>query len=111
MRLVARAATTTVGVLALALPIAGATAQAAEPVSSGTATVQASCHYTVNGNNVAVRRAPDGNAHVIKYKDRGARMNGPCQDYYNGRWWTLVYLDNGTPGWMASAYLVYNGYW
>ncbi|MGB3437773.1 MAG: hypothetical protein WBA97_03380 [Actinophytocola sp.] len=99
------------GMLALMLPITGGTAQASElPVSSKT-TVQASCHYTVNGNNVAVRRAPDPNAHVIKYKDRGQHVHGPCVDYFNKRWWTQVHLGNGGTGWMASAYLVYNGYW
>jgi hypothetical protein len=97
--------------LALALPITGATAQASEQAVSTKMTVQAVCHYTVNGNDVAVRRAPDPNAHVIKRKDRGAHVTGPCQDYYNKRWWTRVYLGSGGTGWMASAYLVYNGYW
>jgi len=111
MRWIARIVTASVAVVAVALPIAGGTAQATNQPNSGNAIVLASCHYTVNGNDVAVRTAPDITAHVIKRKDRAAQVTGPCQDYYNGRWWTRVYLGTGGTGWMASAFLLYRGYW
>ncbi|MGQ0774959.1 MAG: hypothetical protein ACT4NY_11175 [Pseudonocardiales bacterium] len=107
-RTAAAAATT----FALALPAAGI-AQAAvapAPASASTATTlaAATCHYTVTGDGVAVRRAPDSTAHVIKRKNRGDHVTGPCKDYFNdGRWWTQVYLAGGGTGWMASAFLVY----
>jgi hypothetical protein len=109
MRWIARIAATIVAALAFALPVAGATAHASEQAVSSKVTVQASCRYTVNGNNVAVRRAPDIKSHVIKRKDSGAHVTGPCHNYHNGRRWTQVYLGNGRAGWMASGFLLYNG--
>ncbi|HEU0086119.1 MAG TPA: SH3 domain-containing protein [Pseudonocardiaceae bacterium] len=114
MRWIARTAATTAAALALALPT-GAAALAASPasVSPATATLAAaSCHYRVTGDGVAVRRAPDTTAHVIKRKNRGDQVTGPCNDYFNdGRWWTQVYLGSGGTAWMASAFLEYRGYW
>lgn len=115
MRWIARFVTALIAVVALAVPAAASAT--AQPVNAGPSStggpvhVAASCHYVVTGNDVAVRRAPDITAHVIKRKDRGDRVTGPCQDYYNGRWWTRVYLGSGGTGWMASAFLEYRGYW
>lgn len=99
------------GTLVSTLPSAIAT-----PVATGAAAttpihVAAVCHYFVNGDGVAVRRAPDIDSEVIKRKNYGDPVTGPCYNYYNGRWWTQVYLGSGGTGWMASAYLLYRGYW
>lgn len=91
---------------ALTLPAAGiAQAETATAPAPATATAR-TCNYVVNGNNVAVRRAPDSHAHVIKRKNLHDRVTGPCVNYHNGRDWTQVYLGGGGTGWMASAYLV-----
>ena len=110
MHWITRAAATTATAMALALPAVGIAQAAEAPALASTAATQAAptCHYTVTGDDVAVRRAPDSTAHVIKRKDRGDHVTGPCNDYYNdGRWWTQVYLAEGGTGWMASAFLVY----
>lgn len=69
------------------------------------------CHYRVNGNRVAVRRLPDTSANVLRSKNRGARVTGPCiaQHFNDGRWWTPLYLSRKGYGWTASVYLVYRG--
>jgi hypothetical protein len=110
MHWIIRTATTAATALAIALPATGASAQAASTAAhpAMTATmVAATCHYTVTGDGVAVRRAPDTSAHVIKRKNRGDHVTGPCVQYFNdGRQWTQVYLGSGGTGWMASAFLV-----
>ena len=107
MHWIIRAAATAATTLALAVPAVGiAHADSATASTSASTTMAATCHYTVTGNGVAVRRAPDSTAHVIKRKNRGDHVTGPCRIVFNdGRYWTQVYLGGGGTGWMASAFL------
>jgi len=104
---ITRTAVTAATILALALPSVGVAQASSAPASTSMATVAAAtCHYTVTGNGVAVRRSPDSTAHVIKRKNRGDHVTGPCNTVFNdGRWWTQVYLGEGGTSWMASAFL------
>lgn len=110
MHWITRTAAATATAIALALPAVGIAQAAVAPAPASTATTQAAaaCNYTVTGDGVAVRRAPDTTAHVIKRKNRGDHVTGPCNYYFNdGRGWTQVYLGGGGTGWMASAFLAY----
>jgi len=109
MHWITRTTATVATAFALALPAVGVAQASSAPAPASTTTVAAAtCHYTVTGNGVAVRRAPDRTAHRIKQKYRGDRVTGPCRVVFNdGRWWTQVYLGRGGTGWMASAFLVY----
>ena len=107
MHWITRTAATVATTLALALPAVGVAQTGSAPAPTSTTTVAAAtCHYTVTGNGVAVRRAPDMTAHVIKRKNRGDHVTGPCRTVFNdGRYWTQVYLGRGGTAWMASAFL------
>lgn len=107
MHWITRTAATAATTLALALPSVGVAQASSAPAPTSTTTVvAATCHYTVTGDGVAVRRSPDRNADAIKQKYRGDHVTGPCRSVFNdGRWWTEVYLGSGGTAWMASAYL------
>lgn len=109
MHSITRAAAVAVTTLALSGAAAGvAQADSASAPTLRSTNLAATCHYTVIGNNVAVRRAPDTTAHKIKEKDRGAHVAGPCVTVFNdSRYWTQVYLGRGGTAWMASAFLRY----
>jgi uncharacterized protein YgiM (DUF1202 family) len=104
---ITRTAATVATAFALALPAVGVAQAGSAPAPTSTTTVaSATCHYTVIGDGVAVRSAPDTDARVIKRKNRGDHVTGPCRTVFNdGRWWTQVYLGSGGTGWMASAFL------
>jgi len=109
MRWITRTAATAATTLALALPAVGIAQAGSAPAptsSTATALAAATCHYTVTGDGVAVRRSPDRNADAIKQKYRGDHVTGPCRTVFNdGRRWTEVYLGSGGTAWMASTYL------
>jgi len=79
MHWITRTAATAATTLALALPSVGVAQASSAPAPTSTTTVvAATCHYTVTGNGVAVRRSPDNTAHVIKRKNRGNHVTGPA---------------------------------
>lgn len=107
MHWITRITATVATAVALALPAVGvAQAGSAPAPTSTTAVTAATCQYTVIGDGVTVLRAPDSTAHVIKRKNRGDHVTGPCNTVFNdGRSWTEVYLSGGGTGWMATAFL------
>ncbi len=103
MHWITRTAAAAATSLALALPAVGIAQADTAAAPTPTTLAAATCHYTVNGNGVAVRRAPHQDAHVIKRKNRGDHVTGPCEGWGS---WTRVYLGGGGTGWMASAFLL-----
>lgn len=87
-----------------------ATTQSADEVAEAPSVLSSAstCHYTVTGNGVAVRESPSLSSVILKQKNRGDRVTGPCRHASgSGYVWAAVHCNCARDdiGWMVHLYL------